>query len=155
MNFAERLFLNRSISLRVKATASSSKSNPLCHHQYRQHQSSPVRAKSVHSGLQKEVISLYRRLLRTCRVKDLETQAGTGSSSDTSRMNKNNITIPFLESLNHSSTSIFAMRQKFRKQCMEMSKRDHARIEHGIRQGEKYIKMMKMSGVRGISSSRK
>lgn len=146
MVFVGRFLLNRFKNLRVNATITSSTSKNLTHQQCRLHQSSPAKAKTAHSGLQKEVISLYRRLLRTCRVKDAEIQAGSCSS---------NVSIPFLQSFNDSDTSIFAMRLKFRKECMEVSKRDHARIEHGIRQGEKYIKMMNMSGVRGISSSRK
>lgn len=88
------------------------------------------------SGLQKEVISLYRRLLRVSHKKDLTTAECKDSS--------------FIIALNKSSTSSHAMKEKFRKQAAAVSRRDHARIEHHIRQGEKYIKMMQMGGVKGI-----
>lgn len=97
------------------------------------------RPKESRSGLQKQVISLYRQLLRTCRAKDSATQ--------------NDIN-PFMHSLKDSSTSTFAIRKKFRNQAMEVRKRDIDRIEHHIRQGEKYMKMLKMGGVMGISSSK-
>ena len=97
------------------------------------------RSQQTHSGLQKEVISLYRKLLRTCRAKDAENQ-----------LNKS----PFIQSLRDPSTSSFSIRERFRKQAMEVSGRDHVRIEHHIRQGEKYIKMMNTHGVKSISSSR-
>ena len=92
---------------------------------------SSVVSKPNHSGLQKQVIELYRKLLRTSYGKDAS--------------------IPFVICLTDESTSTFAVRQKFRRQSEEISKRDHARIEHHIRQGEKYIKIMNMGSVKGFS----
>ncbi len=91
------------------------------------------------SGLQKQVLSLYRKLLRTCIHKD------KGIQTDAE---------PFIRLLMDSSTSTFAMRDKFRKQAIEVNRRDYSRIEHHIRQGEKYIKILNMGGVTGFSSSR-
>ena len=91
------------------------------------------------SGLQKEVLSLYRRLLRVSFQKDSTTATFNDSS--------------FIGVLKDSSTSSYAMREKFRTQASAVSKRDHARIEHHIRQGEKYIKMLQMGGVKGIGKS--
>jgi hypothetical protein len=42
---------------------------------------------------------------------------------------------------------------KFREKAMALNKRDVARIEHSIRQGEKYIKILKMNGVKGMKST--
>mmetsp|Transcript_13223 Transcript_13223/g.20048 ORF Transcript_13223/g.20048 Transcript_13223/m.20048 type:complete len:170 (+) Transcript_13223:137-646(+) len=100
------------------------------------------------SGLQKQVISLYRKLLRTCYSKDKGTNAVANAGTGAANIN------PFIQSLMDSSTSTFAMREKFRTQAIEVNKRDYSRIEHHIRQGEKYIKMLNMGGVTGISSSR-
>lgn len=58
-----------------------------------------------------------------------------------------------MQSLTDPTSSTCTLRQKFRAQSEQVSKRDHARIEHHIRQGEKYIKMMNMGGVVGMSSS--
>jgi hypothetical protein len=73
----------------------------------------PGRPRESRSGLQKQVISLYRQLLRTCRAKDTATQ---------------NDTNPFLYSLKDSSTSTYAIRKKFRTQAVEVRKRDIDRL---------------------------
>lgn len=91
------------------------------------------------SGLQKQVISLYRRLLRVSHDKDRATAKYEDSA--------------FIQALHDSSSSSFAMKEKFRNQSGKLTKRDHARIEHHIRQGEKYIKMLRMGGVKGIGVS--
>jgi hypothetical protein len=143
-----------------------SNNNCACHYQVRWHLStSPSstisssmkstnfegrkkRPKPSHSGLQKEVMSLYRNLLRTCHAKDnniVQTESSTTKSKT--------IPIPFIQSLTDPSSSTFNMKQKFRKQSEEVSARDHARIEHHIRNGNKYIKMMKMGNVVGMMSS--
>ncbi len=105
----------------------------------------PEKPKPTHSGLQKEVISLYRNLLRTCHTKDIGLQTHTSTSTL--------IPVPFIQSLTDPSSSTFNMKQKFRKQSEKVSGRDHSRIEHHIRQGNKYIKMMKMGNVVGMSST--
>lgn len=99
------------------------------------------RNKALHSGLQKEVIALYRKILRTCHAKDKSTKG----APDT----------PFLQSLSGTSTetTLSAMRTKFRKHSGELSSRDHLRIEHHIRQGKKYIKMLNMEGIVSMKSS--
>ena len=88
-----------------------------------------------YSGLQLQVLSLYRNLLRTSLEKERETN-GIAPSFVTLRHDCNSSTY-------HAST-------QFRKEALSISKRDIDLIEYGIRRGEKYVKLLKMGGVRGF-----
>lgn len=85
-----------------------------------------------HSGLQKQVISLYRKLLRTAGRKD-------GGN--------------FVTSLLDSKSATYSVKDKFRRKAMNLNKRDVDRIEYNIRQGEKYVKILQMQGVKTLRSS--
>ena len=86
------------------------------------------------SGLQKQVLGLYRNLLRTSHAKRPSAQQ------------------TFPESLADPSSTVFAVKHKFRTKADSVSRRDVDRIEYYIRQGEKYIKTLDMNGVTGMRS---
>ncbi len=97
----------------------------------RYNSSTPTRKKS---GLQKQVLGLYRNLLRTSHAKRPSAQQ------------------TFPESLADPSSTVFAVKHKFRNKADSVSRRDVDRIEYYIRQGEKYIKTLDMNGVTGMRS---
>jgi hypothetical protein len=120
------------------------------------------------SGLQRNVLSLYRSLLRISHQKDIaaakasnlpvciKTDHDSGnklSSASSPRMTflsclQNNVTV------NPSSTaSTHYTRQEFRRRAKSVRRTDLKTIEHMIRKGEKHIKLLKMPGVKVISSS--
>ena len=78
-----------------------------------------------HSGLQRDVLSLYRQLLRVAR------QKGGADSS----------TVAYVES-------------EFRRQAEEVSKRDFQLIEHSLRYGHKQLKLLQMPGVAAAAAVR-
>lgn len=94
---------------------------------------SQIRFSSQLSGLQKQVLSLYRKLLRTSNQKDHPQ--------------------PFLESIKNVDSITFTVKTKFREKAMALNKRDVTRIEYNIRQGEKYVKTLQMNGVKGMKST--
>ena len=91
-----------------------------------------IRYTSTLSGLQRQVLSLYRKLLRTSNQKD---------------------PYSFTESLKNPDSMTFTVKVKFREKAMSLNKRDVNRIEYSIRQGEKYIKILQMNGIRGMKST--
>jgi len=104
----------------------------------------PTIKASKQSGLQKQVISLYRKLLRVSLSHDAHTLTYPNMN-----MEKNGN--DFIRAIQESSTSTFAIRTKFRTRAMSVGRRDIDRIEHLIRQGEKYVKILKMDGYMKIS----
>ncbi|EJK75088.1 hypothetical protein THAOC_03195 [Thalassiosira oceanica] len=87
------------------------------------------------SGLQKDVLALYRSILRQASVIDRQRQCKGETSS-------------FVQLIsNDSETSISHAREKFRKEAMSVRRSDFKRIEYKIRKGEKQLKLMKMPGV--------
>lgn len=88
-------------------------------------------ASSMMSGLQKEVLALYRKLLRASKQKDSEA---------------------FMASLSNSGSTTFATKTKFRETATKLTKRDIPRIEYNIRQGEKYVKTLQMDGMTAMKS---
>jgi succinate dehydrogenase assembly factor 1 len=89
-----------------------------------------------HSGLQKEVFSLYRKFLRVAAAKDRTVHTAWSKSEHFFPLVRNNET---------TSTS-YACRE-FRRQAMQVKRNDFKRIEHMIRKGEKQLKLLKMPGV--------
>jgi hypothetical protein len=85
------------------------------------------------SGLQKQVLSLYRKLLRNAYAKDCKNEINS-----------------IAKAFSDVNSSTFALREKFRKKATSVSKRDIERIEHNIRVGEKYVKQLNMKGVVGF-----
>lgn len=96
------------------------------------------------SGLQKEVLSLYRKILRQAVQKD--------------RLKHVSKPIPSFTSLiqgkddNHSSIHFAA--KEFRKQAQSVKRSDFKRIEYMIRKGEKQLKLLQMTGVKDIGGSK-
>ncbi len=91
------------------------------------------------SGLQKEVLALYRTLLREASKKD---RVGTISETASS----------FSSLLVASSSSTAHVRDEFRKQALQVSRKDFRTIEYKIRHGYKQIKLLQMPGVKTFKS---
>lgn len=110
--------------------------------------SAPVRKLS---GLQKDVLSLYRSLLRVAVQKDRASSATASSSPDQH--------IPFTTLLAETTkngrtrtTTTSHARADFRRQCAEVKRSDFRTIEYLIRKGRKHVKLLQMPGVKGTSS---
>lgn len=82
----------------------------------------------VLSGLQKEVVSLYRRFLRIAAEKD----APRGASLS--------------HLLRQADTSTLFVRQEFRRQVQSVKRSNFKAIEYMIRKGEKQLKVLHMPG---------
>lgn len=89
-----------------------------------------------HSGLQKEVFSLYRKILRVATAKDRAVHADWSKSPHFFPLVRNN-----------EITSTFYACQEFRRQAMQVKRSDFKRIEHMIRKGDKQLKLLQMPGV--------
>ena len=93
------------------------------------------------SGLQKDVLSLYRSLLRVAAQKD--------------RAEGQHIPITTLfTSIGGAgeTTTTSHARAEFRRQCAEVKRSDFRTIEYLIRKGRKHVKLLQMPGVKGTSS---
>ena len=95
------------------------------------------------SGLQKQVLGLYRTLLRT-------SHNVSKRGDDNTITNTNTNTNTFRESIFDETSTVYAVKNKFRKKATSLNKRDVDRIEYNIRQGEKYVKTLEMNGVKGM-----
>lgn len=73
-----------------------------------------------HSGLQKQVLNLYRRCLRAANKKE------------------------------DSERSIKFVKEQFRKNSNEIDRKEFQRIEYYIRKGEKQLKVLSNPNVKGI-----
>lgn len=93
------------------------------------------------SGIQRDVFSLYRRILRQALHKDRTTLATTPTT-----------VLPFL--LTRTGTTTHYATHEFRRQANSVSRSDFQKIEYLLRQGDKQIKLMNMPGVRRVVSSR-
>jgi hypothetical protein len=93
-------------------------------------------AKRGLSGIQKEVTSLYRTILRETLKKDQR------AAGDTPIRLQNMWQDP-------EASSSFA-RQEFRKQVALVKRNDFRTIEHKIRQGYKQLKLLQMPGVKVV-----
>eukprot|EP00977_Amphora_coffeiformis_P019673 scaffold7386_cov160-Amphora_coffeaeformis.AAC.3 len=87
-----------------------------------------------HSGLQKDVFALYRKILRVALQKDRTSSSPL--SFVTARCDAN------------SSTSYAC--QEFRRQAHQVKRNDFKRIEYMIRKGEKHTKLLGMPGVQTV-----
>jgi len=90
------------------------------------------------SGLQKEVLSLYRSILREAVKKDRQ-QLDNASSFCHLLIDKN-------------ATSHYA-RDEFKRQVQTVPRSDFKTIEYKIRKGKKYVKMLQMPGVRVVGGA--
>jgi hypothetical protein len=103
------------------------------------------------SGIQKEVLALYRTLLREASKKDRIaaatppglTTTATGPST-TTEIETSFYSLLFAES---DSSSTAHVRYEFRRQASLVSRKDFRAIEYKIRHGYKQIKLLQMPGV--------
>ena len=102
--------------------------------------------KTKQSGLQKQVLGLYRTLLRTSH--NVSKRGDDNTITNTNNTNTNTNT--FRESIFDKTSTVYAVKNKFRKKATSLNKRDLDRIEYNIRQGEKYVKTLEMNGVKGM-----
>lgn len=86
------------------------------------------------SGMQKDVLALYRRVLRAAAAKDRQTDKDT----------------TFVRLLFHPSTTIRYAKAEFRRQSESTKKSDFKKIEYMIRKGDKHIKLLGMPGVKAV-----
>lgn len=95
-----------------------------------------------HSGLQKEVLALYRKILRVALEKDRTLVLGNDRTKQF-----------FTTTLqSETSTTCYACRE-FRRQASQAKRSDFKRIEYMIRKGEKQLKLLNMPGVQTIGGS--
>mmetsp|Transcript_25567 Transcript_25567/g.37770 ORF Transcript_25567/g.37770 Transcript_25567/m.37770 type:complete len:91 (-) Transcript_25567:582-854(-) len=83
------------------------------------------------SGLQRDVLSLYRIILRVTKGKD-----DPGCS--------------FLTCLLKKETSTNYARNEFRRQALIVKRSDFKTIEYQLRKGHKQIKLLKLPGVKSF-----
>ena len=98
------------------------------------------------SGLQREVLGLYRSLLREAIKKDkLQQGNNNGISSVGGGVG---IVRPLFGGGGTATAS--CVRSEFRRQCYQVERNDYKRIEYQIRQGYKQVKVLQMPGVRMV-----
>ena len=106
------------------------------------------------SGLQKQVFALYRKLLRTSNAKDNDTAAAsTSAASLQGRKDQDQQQPSILKYLSDPKSTTFATQKQFRNKASQLKRRDVDRIEYNIRQGEKYLNLLQMSGVTSVRRS--
>jgi hypothetical protein len=97
------------------------------------------------SGLQKQVLALYRALLREAIKKDKILSASTPVvqlfASEPPKLDSS-------DSL-HSTTSSF-VRSEFRYQAATVKRSDFEKIENKVRQGYKHLKLLRMPGTQVV-----
>jgi|UPI000581A20E hypothetical protein len=92
------------------------------------------------SGLQKEVLGLYRKILRQAIQKD---RAGSCLKP-----------IPILLSHKYDAPTTFSYAvSEFRKQAASVKRSDFKKIEYMMRKGEKQLKLLQMPGVTVVSGT--
>lgn len=126
------------------------------------------------SGIQKEVIALYRALLREALKKDRSlvsvTAAARPEGCNNNNNNKSLTNILFTakstkkykdrSSLNQNiaaaAASIFTatshVRNEFRRQALQVNRKEFKKIEHKIRHGYKQIKLLRIPSVKNFRS---
>jgi len=87
------------------------------------------------SGLQKDVLALYRSILRETIRKDRKPA-----------LDSHHVPLTQLLSSNSNSSTSFA-RDKFRKEASLVKRSDFKTIEYKIRKGQKQLKLLQMPGV--------
>jgi hypothetical protein len=106
------------------------------------------------SGLQKQVFSIYRRLLREAIKKDHQRVAATGTNATEPGTPAGSV-VPqrLVELLRQPSTVSSYAKAEFRRQASSVKRNDFSKIEYMIRTGEKHLRMLKMPGVDWVSGS--
>jgi len=104
---------------------------------------------SRHSGLQKDVLALYRKILREALKKDRTHDELTSASSTGGK--QPSFSSLLLNGRRHGeSTSTAYAAAEFRRQAETVKRSEFKRVEYMIRKGEKQIKLLRMSGVTTI-----
>jgi hypothetical protein len=124
------------------------------------------------SGLQQDVLSLYRRILREAMKKDRQGQPrstrssirisdGKVKSSDRA-VDEDPMSFLSLRGTGDKDSSVQQQRKstttayavaEFRKQALSVSRSEFKTIEYMIRKGEKQIKLLRMPGVTLVSGT--
>lgn len=125
------------------------------------------------SGLQREVFSLYRVLLREAIKKDrgsttaavgshgtATTPAGASTPATTTTTDEisgdihhTNYRISFGYLYNDKESTLSSVKEEFRNKAKLVKKNDFRTIEHKIRHGYKQIKLLQMPGVKKVIAS--
>jgi succinate dehydrogenase assembly factor 1 len=87
------------------------------------------------SGLQKDVLALYRSILRETIRKDRK------------KPDNPNYNLSFVQLLSSPESSSSFARNKFRTEAGLVKRSDFKTIEYKIRKGQKQLKLLKMPGV--------
>lgn len=93
------------------------------------------------SGLQKDVLSLYRTILREAIRKDRELAEEELASLSASELLAGN-----------GTTTCYA-REEFRRQAAAVKRSDFKGIEYRLRKGYKQVKLLKMPGVKVVGGT--
>jgi Complex 1 protein (LYR family) len=93
------------------------------------------------SGLQKQVHSLYRRLLKEAVKKDRRAH------------NAEQRNCMLVELLRIPGTTSSYAKAEFRQQAQSVKRSDFGKIEYMIRKGEKHLKLLQMPGVDLVSGT--
>lgn len=101
------------------------------------------------SGLQKDVLSLYREILREALKKEKSNLATSASASASSSSTKNS----FLDLMSKPENTVSYARSEFRKQAYSVKRSDFRTIEYSVRKGKKHIKLLQMPGVKVVGGS--
>lgn len=107
------------------------------------------------SGLQKEILALYRTVLREAAKKDLQLLSRREPQPQPQHHHHHhNTSVPLVLQLwqDKTTTSSYA-REEFRKQAASVKRNDFRTIEHKIRHGYKQVKLLQMPGVKVVGGS--
>jgi len=103
------------------------------------------------SGLQKDVLALYRSILRQAVHKDRTSFLPPDNKS------KGAASLlhypPVNKLLSTSSSSTAYARDKFRKEALVVKRSDFKTIEYKIRKGKKQLELLKMPGVNVVGGT--
>ena len=91
------------------------------------------------SGLQKDVLALYRSILREAIHKDRKTLPISDKNIPLNQL--------LSPSSGSSSSSTAYARDKFRREALAVRRSDFKTIEYKIRKGKKQLDLLKMPGV--------
>jgi hypothetical protein len=95
------------------------------------------------SGLQLQVLALYRTLLREAAKKDAANITSSSSSSAKS----------FVDLIKEEGTCVSYAKNEFRKQALEVKRSDFKTIEYKMRKTQKQIKLLQMPGVKVVGGT--
>lgn len=103
---------------------------------------------SRHSGLQKDVLALYRKILREAVKKDRKHELTSASRTGGNQPSFSSLLLDGRR--NGESTSTAYAAAEFRRQAETVKRSEFKRVEYMIRKGEKQIKLLRMPGVTTI-----